>query len=795
MKEERSRILRISEYCIEHRIKVLVAMGIYTALCLILATGVQVKTVFEDLLPYRHPYMKVHNEFKGSFGGSNVVSIMVKVHEGDIFRLEVLSKIKEISNDLLRVSGVNEFQIISLASKKLRKVRAGTEGVDTKPIMWPYLPETQEAIDKLKEAVLSNRLIYGTYVSRDLKAALITVDFIERQMDYPTVYREIREVLSRHQGNGIEVSVVGEPILQGIIRSMLPETVRIFLLSIGALGALLFVLFMRSYRGTLIPLFNACVAAIWAFGIARVLGLNFDPLGVVIAFLITARVISHSVQSINRFDLLVAQGVESSTAAARAVLAQLFKPGILAVLTDAGGVLMVALAPIPLLQKTALIGAIWLLGITLSGVILTPVLLSFLRHPERYAHPLNVDPLIVGFLRGAAKLSTGNKGKYGILFVAFTLILVCGYWANIIEIGDALPGTPLLWPDSAYNTAVNEINSQFLGTDRMFVVVRGKEKDALKDPEVLQGIVRFQRYVERQPEIGGSISLADLIPDVRRVLQEDNPRYEEIGWDHDTNAELLYMFLAGSDPGDLDRFSDMNYQNAGVTLYFKDHKGGTIRTAVARMKEFIRSNPMEKASIELAGGLVGVLAAVNEVVFKIQVQSTALALLVVLATCALTYRSGTAGLYFMVPLLLSNTITFTFMHFKGISLNINSLPVTALGIGLGVDYAIYIVDCIKEEFAGTGDLKKSVETGLLAAGRGVVLTATPLVATTALWYVFSSLRFQAEMAILIAIWMGISALSALVVMPAMIYVFRPAFVLANGREEKVVPEEGLRAYA
>ncbi len=775
-----SVILRLAEFFIARRTWVLSVIGILTAVFLFLATGAQVKTVFDDLLPSRHPYMEVHNAYKGSFGGSNLVSIVVRVKEGDIFNLEVLGKVQSIGKDLLKVSGVNEFQIISLASKKLRDVRAGTYGVETKPLMWPYLPKSPEAMQKLKEAVLANRLVYGTYVSRDLKAALITVDFIEQQMDYPTVYREIMEILDRYEGDDIQISVVGEPILQGIINAKLPQTITIFVSSLGALGLLLFVFFMRSYRGTLVPMLAAIVSAIWALGIARLLGMNFDPLGVVIAFLITARVVSHSVQAVNRFDLMISGGMENSRAAAQSVLGQLFKPGILAVITDAGGVLMVALAPIPLLQKTAIIGAIWVSCISVTGVILTPVLLSYVRNPHKYAHRLSIDPAISGFLRWAARSCASSKGRAVIVSVALVLIAVCGYFGNQIEIGDANPGTPLLWQDSEYNVAVEEINSTFLGTDRMFVVVRGEEKDVLKDPDVLQSIVRFQRYVERQQEVGGSISLADLIPSTKRVLYEDNPRFEEIGWDNFANAELLYMFLAGSDPGDLDRFSDMVYQTAGITLYFRDHKGGTLRTAVARMKAFIDANPLKNATFQLAGGLVGVLAAVNEVVFRIELQSAALALLVVLITSALTYRYGTAGLYFMIPLLLSNTITFTFMHFMGISLNINSLPVTALGIGLGVDYAIYVVDCIKEEFAGSGDIAEAVEKGLLGAGRGVVLTATPLVLTTTLWYFFSSLRFQAEMAILIAVWMAVAALSALLVMPAVILIVRPAFIVANG---------------
>ena len=778
---------RVAAFCIRARFLVLVVIGLLTLFFLFCATKARIHTEFDDLMPLEHPYIQVHQEFKGSFGGSNMVSIMLKVRDGDIFQTPVLEMIKRLQDDLLMVSGVNEFQIISLASKKLRDIKAGTEGIERLPLMWPAVPETPEAIQELKERVLSNRLVYGTYVSMDLKSALITVDFIERQMQFDKVYKEINEILARYDDPSIKISVVGEPILQGLIRSYLPQTLNIFLASIGFLGLLLFVFFMRSYRGTIIPLFAAAVSAVWALGIASLLGLNFDPLGVVIAFLITARVISHSVQSVNRFDQLIRSGVNSSKAAAQGSLGELFTPGILSVITDSGGILVVTLADIPMLQKVATIGAIWVACISVTGVILTPVLLSFVRHPARYAHSFDISPFITRILTSIARLAV-SRFRYVLFGGALVILVVCGYFGAGITIGDANPGSPLLWQDSDYNIAISEINSRFLGTDRMFAVFRGNEADALKDPDVLRNMVKFQRYIERQPEIGGTLSIADVIPVVKRVLCEGNPRFEEVGTDKLMNGELFFMFLTGTEPGDLERLCDIKYTNASVTMFFRDHKGSTMRTAIASIKEFMKNEKIDSAHIELCGGLIGVFSAVNEIIFSGQIESIALALLVVLITSAIAYRSGSAGIYFMLPVLLSNAITFAFMAWRDIGLNVNSLPVAALGIGLGVDYAIYMVDSLKEEYSCHGDMEKAIVHALNNAGRGVILTAMPLVACTAVWYMFSSLRFQAEMAILIAIWMSVSALSALLVMPATIAIIRPRFVVGDADTCIVHPE-------
>jgi len=243
---------RIAMFFIRARILVVVIVGLLTALFLYCAMQAEIETKFDDLMPKDHPYIEVHQEFKDSLGGSNMVSIMLRVKEGTIFRYEVLEKLQGIQRDLRMVSGVNTYQITSLASRKLRSINAGTYGIERKPFMWPYLPKNQAEIEALKEKVLSDRMVYGTYVSRDLKAALITVDFIHQQIDFKKIYYEINETLDKYRTDGVELSTVGEPILHGLISSYLPETVILFISSIGVLGLLLFIFFMRSLRGTFI---------------------------------------------------------------------------------------------------------------------------------------------------------------------------------------------------------------------------------------------------------------------------------------------------------------------------------------------------------------------------------------------------------------------------------------------------------------------------------------------------------------------------------------------------------------
>ncbi|WP_321967824.1 efflux RND transporter permease subunit [Burkholderia cepacia] len=786
MKDETfKRLENFVGFCIRNRTAVVVLFAIVTAMMLIAASRVEIKTVFDDLLPSNHPYVRIHERFRQDFGGSNVVSIMLEVDRGDIFTPTVLSKIKAVTTNLQQVDGVNPFQIVSLASKKLKSIRGSTDDIAIKPLMWPDVPTSSQDLAALKEAVLDNPLVYGAYVSPDLKAALVTVDFYENAVDYKKIFPQIMKIAGEARGDGINVRVVGEPILYGWVNHYVPETAHIFLFTIACLIALLF-LIARTWRGTLLPLLAGVTSAIWALGCASMLGFNLDPLVIVIAFLITARAISHSVQLVSRFDEELAGGVDSTTAAATAAMLQLFKPGMLGVIADAGCMIVVALTPIPLMHKVSIIGTVWVMTIAVSACIMTPILLSYIQSPRSAAHPVDLTSVLDKVLNLSVHVVT-SRLRYLVLFGALAAFVGSGVYAFNLTVGDSEPGSPILWPSATYNLDSAAVNRQFQGADRLYVVFAGNGENAVKDPTVLRSMTEMQRYMGAQREIGGSLSIADVLPTVRRVLREGNPRYQALGDNAEENGELMYLFTSNSEPGDMSRFVDPRSRNAAVTFYFRDHKGESVRTAIARLKEFIASHPLTQGNYLLGGGLVAVLAAVNEVILSGQIESIALALLVLVVCCTVAYRSTVAGVFFMVPVLLSNTITFSYMAWKGIGMNLSTLPVAALGIGLGVDYAFYIVDGIREELHHHDDVPRAIVRSLRTAGKGVLITALTLTASVVMWCT-SSLRFQADMGILMALWLSVSAMSALFLMPAMVYVFRPDFVIVG--KKSVTPSTG-----
>lgn len=770
------------EQCVRRREWALALIALITLVMLFFAVRVEVKTVFENLLPMNHSYVQVNDKFKRDYGGSNVVSIMVEVEEGDILRPKILKKIKSITEEAALIPGADPFQVTSLATKKLKSITASTMGIETKPLMWPDLPANQEEIELLRENIVNSPLTYGAYVAKDFTSALITVDFFDNLLDYRVFFERITAIINTHAEPGVTIRVVGEPMLYGWVSYYLTETGLLFLGTIcGLFLALL--LIARTWHGTIIPLISAGVSAIWAIGFAGMLGLTLDPLVVVVALLISAVAVSNSVQVIQKFDHERASTAATADGkpAATFTLTALFRPASLGILVGAGCILVVAKTPIPLLQMIAIVGGFWILAQLVCAFLLPGILASWTKGNGKTVHPVNMRPLLLKVL-GVFRYLTISRWRYGVIGMAAAILAVSGYYAFELKVGDANPGSPILHADSTFNRDAAHLNAVFQGADRMFVVIDGKERDAIKQPEMLETMERFMRYMEAQPEIGGSTSIVDILPSINRVLHEGNPRYEELGSDAIVNGELAYLFTSGSDPGDLQRYVAPDFSNASITLFFRDHQGDTIRNAFERMNRFIAENPLPNGGeYLLAGGLIGVLAAVNEVILAGQIEAIALALLVVILLGAFMYRSFVAGTFLMIPIVISNTLTFSYMAFNGIGMTINTLPIVALGIGCGIDYTIFMLDAIREQMRKHGDLKRAIAYAYETAGMAVLITVFTLVASVSLWSI-SSLRLQSEMALLISIWLSISAFAALIVIPALVYVIKPAFIVGKKEE-------------
>jgi predicted RND superfamily exporter protein len=768
---------RLAEWIVKRRFAVLLVIILITAFFGFHALKIEMYTAFSDLVPKNHPYIQTHNEFWKIFGGANVVLISLEVSDGDIFNPNALEKIKKLTETVERIPGANNYQIFSIARQKVKDVRATAWGIEVQPVMWPAVPHTAEEIQQLRNIVYANPTIVGRLVSEDGKAALITAAFHEERLDYAALFERIQQAIREAEDSNTRVYAVGEPILYGWIYHYLKDIkVIIALTCLSILGLL--AAYYRNLNGVMIPVVSALVTFIWGTGFTALLGYNFEPLVLVVPFLIAARTISHSIQFRERFFEELERYGDKEKAAIESA-AGLMMPGGVSIITDAIGLSVLLVAPMPILTKLAIAGSFWVLTSLVTVLILDPILCCYFPTPRRLpkggeGHWLDAP------LRRLTQLCIHRVGRIVVLACFGAIIIWSVYWYRFLTVGDSRPGSPLLWPDSIYNQSVRHINDKFQGTDQLYIIVKGTQPDTLKSPKVLATIEAFQRTMMRSPHVGGTDSLVDLTRQINTVLHYNDPRWGLLPRSADDVGGIVMVAEHGSEPGDFDRWVNYNFQHGRVTFFLYDHKGDTLRDVIQRANSFIRDHPLEGAEFKLASGHAGVLAAANEVIARTDKITLGLMLVAQLVFCAFGFRSLVAGLLFVGVVLLSNTFGMALMAYWNVGLNVNTLPVISLGIGFGEDYGIYIVSRAIEEYRRRkrDNLNGALIDGVATAGKAVLYTAFLISAAIAFW-AFSPLRFQAEMGYQLLIILTMNMLGGLLLLPAIIAVIKPKFVVAQ----------------
>ncbi len=792
---EKNIWLKLVEFHVRHYILMLAIIGLGTIYFSYEAyTRLKVHTDFFQLYPPNHEYIKLYKEYRKMFGSANVLNMIVEVKEGDIYTVDTIHKIDRITKELMTIKGVNPLQIMSITHPRLKDINVGTYGVSIRPLQWPALPRNEEDLRRLKTKVYSNAGIRNIYISPDDKSTLLQAGFWEEGLDFENLFARIMDIKEREEDENHLIYITGYPMLYAWIQNYFPQLVNVFLVTTAVL-TLLLIWYFRSFMGVFIPLISGVLSAVWGLGFAAALGYNLDPLVLVVPLLLSARALSHSVQSMERYHEEYARVGEKKEAIIFAY-GHLYKPAILSIVTDGLGVLTIAVASIPLMRNLAIFSSFWILSIYVSSVVLHPVLVALLP-PPRQKHlkakkegDLSVtdvqelrkiterpgDKIYMHICHGLIYL-TKSWRKWAVLGITLFIFVVGGLYSINLKVGDTSAGKAILYGDHPYNIAADLLNSKFLGASQMIAIAEGKKEGAMKEADSLRVIEEMALYSQGIENCGGAVTITDLIKQFFRMFHEGDPKWAMLPEETAHLSQTFFLLGSSMAPGEMDQYvSTPEFTNATVTMYFKDYNNKVIKNAIAKLKTYIANNPVEDMRFRLAGGLLGILAAVNEEVEWSYWVNLGLIFSLTFLLCSMTFRSFLAALVLIIPLAVSQVLSEVLMLVWGIDLNINSLPVAAVGVGIGVDYGIYVVSRLAEEYKRSGEYDTARYLAITSTGKAVVFTATTLVAGVIFW-VFSDFKFQAEMGTLLAFLMVANMIGALVIVPSLVSILGPQRML------------------
>lgn len=738
--------------------------------------AVRMVSDFADLLPQEHPYIKLHNGIRDTFGGANNIILSVEVEEGTVFTNDTLDRIHRLTQKVDSITNINHNLVSSLTHRNTRKVWLNEEGtVKSTPHYNPGKGGYTDAeLEQMAADVIANPRVFGLLVSPDLSSALIRGTLNEGELDYEKVFNELQTIRDEEAAPGITIHATGNPVLVGWVSSYVGQIVQIFLYTVLIMLVLLIVYFRKAY-GILLPIMGIVLTSIWGLGTLSLLDYNLDPLMMVVPFLISARAMSHGIQLVERFYYELAE-LKDSKAAARKAFESLFRPGSLGVISDAIGLLLISLGSVPINDKLAVYASLWALSVVVTVLITIPVLLELLPPPRNTEIRHGILRKILPRLAAAV---TSRKGVGTILATTLVLYGVGGYFSSWVQIGEAEPGSPLLYLDHDYNVSSKAINDAFPGSEELYIIGYTEEKAGLKRPEVLNALADFQAHMLTDPELGGAKGVPNLVTAVNRMTHYDDPRWMVVPDDPRVAGGLMFMYMMSSPiPGALLEYLDPDEQNANMVFYYKDHKGETIRRAIHMVKEWMNSAAaqVEGFTLKLAGGPIGVTAAIDEAAYETNLIVIPLVLALIFGSVTFFYWSLHAGWIMMLAMSFATTLSYAYMGITGIGINVNTVPIIAVGIGVGIDYSIYIMDRIRSEIEMSGDLVQAVTRAISTTGVAIGFTALTLIGGVIMWVFLSDLRFQADAALLLIVMLVLNAIAAMVLVPAWVLRFKPNFI-------------------
>ena len=790
---------------------ILLLFGVMTLVMGYYASQLRVDAGFKKQIPLQHEYMQTFLQYEREFGGANRVLVAVMANDGDMFDQKFFATLENVTRDVTAIDETDDARVRSLFTPNVRFVEVvedGLAGGNVIPSTFTPNMEGWNASTDDFETVRGNIVkasILGRLVAKDWSGAMVWADLIPEdsgtKLDYQAVAAKFEAIRQKYEDEGHTVRVIGFAKMVGDISDGARSVIKFFLLTVAFTWLLLFA-YSASAKLASLTVLSAFISVLWMLGALRLLGFGIDPMNMLTPFLIFAIAVSHGEQMINRFrGEIFFGGLEEGTVeelrsrsgtepepAARKAFKMLLIPGTVALLAGCIGFAAILIIPIRIIFELAITATIGV-GLTiLTDLILLPVLLSYtrLRNLEgkrryRLRQLTQFDKmwaLLSRFSRpGAAAvvLALGALGWYG-----------AESYGDKVMIGDAQKGVAELWPDARYNVDAVAISEKFaLGVDILNVIAEAAPSACTASFPAMELIDRFawhMRNVEGVEQVmtlpwaakvvnagwnEGSLRWRILPrnPDSMRVATQSFETDSGLLND-DCSAIPIMMFLSDHQATTIDRVVGavraFRKANAAYDVDFRVQQDAAIAAAAEKGEDY-RS---DKVNLRLATGNVGVLAAINDTVRQVEHYILWLLYAAVFLMCLVSFRSPLAALCIVLPLVLVTELGHSLMVELKLGMKVNTLTVVALGVGIGVDYAIYIFARMAEAMKQGRTLSESYFIALKTTGIAIFYTALTLAAGVATW-MFSDLKFQADMGVMLTFMFVVNMVAAIVFLPAL----------------------------
>ncbi|MGB0747643.1 MAG: efflux RND transporter permease subunit [Magnetospiraceae bacterium] len=757
----------------------LVVIGI----CLILTVVLGYQTVhlkmnaaFEKMIPTGHPYIANYLDNKKQLGGAgNSLRIAVEARQGTIFDKKYLEVLRQLHDELFLLPGVDRPFMKSLWAPAVRWTGVTEEGLDGGPVIPGDYTGSAADLEQVRLNVERSGEI-GQLVAQNFKSSIIFVPLQDiivttgERIDYHALSNRIEEMRATYEAKGVNIHVTGFAKVVGDLIDGLQQVLGFFAAAIAICTAVLF-WYTRCVRSTVLVVVCSVIAVIWLLGLLPSLGYELDPYSMLVPFLVFAIGMSHGAQKMNGIMQDIGRGTHKLVAA-RYTFRRLFLAGLTALLADAVGFAVLIVIDIPVIQDLAITASIGVAVLIFTNLVLLPILLSYTGVSEAVAKRSLKEELA-----DAADMEHKKHPMWEILdhftrrrYATVAVIVGLGlgavglYFSFQLKIGDTDPGAPELRPDSRYNVDNAFMVENYAASSDVFIVMVKTPQYACAHYNTILAVDALERALLQLPVVEATHSLGGLAKVAHAGMNEGSLKWFDI-----PRSQNMLNAIITRAPREL---FNQNCDLLTIYTYLKDHKADTLTSVVNTVEAFSAEFGTENIRFLNAAGNAGIEAATNIVVKKANVQMLILVYAAVIVLAFVTFRSWRAVVCAVVPLMITSVLCEALMVALNIGVKVATLPVIALGVGIGVDYALYVmtvtIACLREGMT----LSDAYYRALSFTGKVVILTGITLGIAVSTW-ALSPIKFQADMGILLAFMFIWNMVGALVLLPALGYFLLP----------------------
>ena len=771
---------RVERLLFNYRAWVVALCVVLTAFFAFHAVDAKLNASFLKTIPASHPFVLKYLEHEEELTGSgNALRIAVAADGGgSIFSADYMETLRQINDEIYLLPGVDRAFMKSLWTPLTRWQGVTEVGFDGGPVIPDGFSGSERDLEQLQANVMRSGEI-GQLVAEDFQSSIIYVPLLDinpktgEPLDYKALSDELELIRQKYASQGVDIYITGFAKVMGDLISGLESMLVFFVLAVLITSAVLFY-FTRCLRSTIVVQACTLVGVVWLLGILPLLDYELNPYSILVPFLVYAIGVSHGAQKMNGIMQDIGRGTHRLIAA-RYTFRRLFAAGMTALLADVVGFAVMTIVDIPVIQELAIICSIGVGLLIFTNLALLPIILSFVGvSPKAAERKLRLEQeahasskSAPAFVRTMLFLDRFTTPKYAALaLVSAGLLAVWAFSVSKqLQVGDLDPGAPELRPDSRYNQDNAFINSAYDASSDIFIVMVETPAGECVNYDTLRKVEELEGRMGQLPGVDSTRSVASLARRINVGMNEGS-----LLWDELLPNQAMINAAANRSPREL---FNSTCDLLKIYAYLNDHKAQTLSSVVSEVQNFSAAYNTDGVRFVMAAGNAGIEAATNIVVKRANTQMLIGVYIAVAFLCLIAFRSWRATVCAILPLMLTSILAEALMVKLGMGLKVATLPVVALGVGIGVDYALYILSVTLAWLKRGSSLSEAYFQALNFTGRVVVFTGITLSLGVITW-VLSPIKFQADMGLLLTFMFLCNMVVALILVPSLAY-----FLLAS----------------